>query len=207
MTNAPLFVLAAYVAGATPAAYWVGRFFYRKDLRILGSCNLGATNALRVLGWKAAVPVVAIDILKGFAPAWWFPHLDDQTAVWWTVVYGAAAIVGHVFSFWVRFRGGKGVATSVGVLAAVAPVVALAGVLAWVLALLVTRTVSVASMVAAVTVGVAGFAVPGTAVFAKVFFGFIALFVIWAHRSNIRRLRAGEEPRIDAKFGRDGAVE
>ncbi|MDE2794545.1 MAG: glycerol-3-phosphate 1-O-acyltransferase PlsY [Gemmatimonadota bacterium] len=207
MTNAPLFALAAYVAGATPSAYWIGRFLYGKDLRTLGSCNLGATNALRVLGWQAAVPVVVLDIFKGFAPVWWFPGLDDRTAVWWTVIYGAAAIVGHVFSFWVRFRGGKGVATSAGVLAAVAPVAAIAGAVAWVVALAVTRTVSLASIVAASTVGVAGLFLPGLGVWGKVFFGFIAVFVVWAHRSNIRRVLAGEEPRIDANFGRDGAVE
>ena len=207
LTNAILFVLAAYVAGATPSAYWIGRAFHGKDLRTLGSCNLGATNAFRVLGWQAALRVVVVDIFKGFAPVWWFPGLDDQTAVWWTVAYGAAAIVGHVFSFWVRFRGGKGVATSAGVLAAVAPVAALAGFVAWVVALLVTRTVSVASIVAALTVGVAGMFIPGIGVSGRVFFGFIALFVVWAHRSNIRRLLAGEEPRIDATFGRDGAVE
>ena len=207
MTNAILFVLAAYVAGATPSAYWIGRAVYGKDLRTLGSCNLGATNAFRVLGWQAALPVVLVDIFKGFAPVWWFPGLDDQTAVSWTVVYGAAAIVGHVFSFWVRFRGGKGVATSAGVLAAVAPVAALAGFVAWVVALLVTRTMSLASIVAALTVGVAGLLIPGIGVSGRVFCGFIALFVVWAHRSNIRRLLAGEEPRIDATFGRDGAVE
>ena len=200
-------MLAAYVAGATPSAYWIGRAFHGKDLRTLGSCNLGATNAFRVLGWQAALRVVVVDIFKGFAPVWWFPGLDDQTAVWWTVAYGAAAIMGHVFSFWVRFRGGKGVATSAGVLAAVAPVAALAGFVAWVVALLVTRTVSLASIVAALTVGVAGLFIPGIGVSGRVFFGFIALFVVWAHRSNIRRLLAGEEPRIDATFGRDGAVE
>ena len=207
MTNAPLFVLAAYVAGATPSAYWIGRFLYGKDLRTLGSCNLGATNALRVLGWQAAVPVIVVDIFKGFAPVWWFPGLDDQTAVWWTVTYGAAAIVGHVFSFWVRFRGGKGVATSAGVLAAVAPVAAIAGLVAWVLALAVSRMVSVASMAGAVTVGIAGLFLSGIGVAGKVFCGFIAVFVVWAHRSNIRRLMVGEEPRIDATFGRDGVVE
>ncbi len=207
MTNAPLFVLAAYVAGATPSAYWVGRFLYGKDLRTLGSCNLGGTNALRVLGWRAAVPVVAVDVFKGFAPVWWFPGLDDQAAAWWTVVYGAAAIVGHVFSFWVRFRGGKGVATSAGVLAAVAPVAMVAGLGAWAVALATTRMVSVASMTAALTVGVAGLFISGLGWSGKAFLGFIAVFVVWAHRSNIRRLRAGEEPRIDASFGRDGAVE
>lgn len=207
MTNAPLFVLAAYVAGATPSAYWIGRFLYGKDLRTMGSCNLGATNVLRVLGWQAAVPIIVVDVFKGFAPVWWFPGLDDRTAVWWTAAYGAAAIVGHVFPFWVRFRGGKGVATSAGVLAAVAPAAAVVGAVAWVLALAVSRMVSVASMVAAVAVGIAGLFMSGVGVAGKAFFGFIAVFVVWTHRSNIRRLMVGEEPRIDARFGRDGAVE
>ena len=204
MTDALLLVLLAYVAGATPTAFWIGRAFYGKDLRTLGSCNLGATNALRVLGWRAALPVVVVDIFKGFAPVWWFPGLDNRTAAWWTVVYGAAAVVGHVCSFWVRFRGGKGVATSAGVLAGVAPVAGAAGLLAWLLALLVWRMVSVASIVAALTVGVAGLFVPGIGVSGRVFLGFIAVFVVWAHRSNIRRLLAGGEPRVGGSRDQDG---
>ncbi len=204
MTNALLLLLAAYVAGATPSAFWIGRAFYGKDLRTLGSCNLGATNALRVLGWRAALPVVAADIFKGFAPVWWFPGLDGQDAPWWTVAYGAAAIVGHVFSFWVRFRGGKGVATSAGVLAGVAPLAGVAGLAAWVLALLIRRMVSVASIAAALTVGVTGLLLPGIGLSARIFMGFIAVFVVWAHRSNIRRLQAGEEPRIGGGRDSDG---
>ena len=204
MTSALLLVVAAYGAGAVPSAYWVGRVFYGKDLRTLGSCNLGATNAFRVLGWQAALPVIAVDVFKGFAPVWWFPHLDDRTAIWWTVAYGGAAIVGHVFSLWVGFRGGKGVATSAGVLAAVAPVAALAGVVTWLLAALVTRIVSVASIAAAVVVGVAGLVVPGTDRALQLFLVLIAAFVVWAHRSNIQRLLRGEEPRMDETRDQDG---
>ena len=205
MTNALLLVLAAYVAGATPSAFWIGRAFYGKDLRTLGSCSLGATNALRVLGWRAAVPVMVADVFKGFAPVWWFPGLDGQAGAWWTVVYGAAAIVGHVFSFWVRFRGGKGVATSAGVLAGVAPAAGIAGLVAWLLAVLIWRTVSVASILAALTVGVAGLFLPGIGVPGRIFMGFIAVFVVWAHRSNIRRLLAGAEPRIEGSRDTGGA--
>ncbi|MDE2763956.1 MAG: glycerol-3-phosphate 1-O-acyltransferase PlsY [Gemmatimonadota bacterium] len=204
MTNALLLVLAAYVAGATPSAFWIGRAFHGKDLRTLGSRNLGATNALRVLGWRAALPVMVADVFKGFAPVFWFPVLDGQTAAWWTVVYGTAAIVGHVFSFWVRFRGGKGVATSLGVLFAVAPVAGVAGIVVWLLALAISRTVSVASMAAALTVGVTGLFLPGIGLPGQVFLGFIAVFVIWAHRSNLRRLLAGEEPRIGRIRDNDG---
>ena len=110
--------------------------------------------------------------------------------------------MGHVFSFWVRFRGGKGVATSAGVLLAVAPVAAAVGLGTWLVALLVSRMVSVASMAAAVAVPVAGFFLdPEPAV--MVFLVLMAAFVVWAHRSNIRRLLAGEEPRIDRR-GEDG---
>ena len=195
MIAAPLLILAAYGAGAIPASFLTGRLIYRKDLRELGSRNLGATNAQRVLGWRAAIPVGLFDVFKGFAPAWWFPMVDDRTAPWWAAVYGGAAIVGHCFSFWVRFRGGKGVATSAGVLVAVAPLAAVFGAGVWLLALLVARTVSVASIAAALSVPVVGYFM-GLASPVLTFLVLMAVFVAWAHRSNIRRLRAGEEPRI-----------
>ena len=201
MTSVPVLALVAYVAGATPSAYWIGNVFYRKDLRMLGSANLGATNALRVLGWRAAAPVALLDIFKGFAPAWWFPLIDGQGGSWTGAVYGAAAIMGHVFSFWVRFRGGKGVATAAGALLAVAPLAVAAGLLAWLAALLALRTVSAASMVAALTVGAAGLLIPGTGLANQIFLAWIAFFVVWAHRSNIRRLIAGAEPRIGGRRG------
>ena len=204
MESVPLFALAAYAAGSIPSAYWIGRVFYGKDLRELGSSNLGATNALRVLGWRAAVPVVLVDVFKGFAPAWWFPLLDGHAGAWPAVLYGGAAIVGHVFSIWVRLRGGKGVATAAGALVAISPLAVAVGLLAWLVALLAFRTVSVASMVAAVAVGLAGVAIPGTGTAAQLFLGWIALFVVWAHRSNVRRLIAGTEPRIGGGQGEEG---
>ena len=196
MTTPLLLTLAAYAAGAVPSAFWVGRLVYGKDLRTLGSCSLGATNVFRVLGWRPAVVVMIVDVFKGFAPVWWFPGLDGQGSAVWLVIYGAAAIVGHVYSFWVGFKGGKGVATSAGVLVAIAPVVALAGLGAWLLAMAATRTVSIASMAAALAVGIMGIVMPGFDLPVRFFLGFIAVFVIWAHRSNIRRLLAGTEPRM-----------
>lgn len=204
MISAPLLVLAAYAVGAVPASHWTGLFFYGKDLRTLGSGNLGATNAQRVLGWRAAIPVGVFDVFKGFAPAWWFPVFDDRTAAWWSVVYGGAAIIGHCFSVWVRFRGGKGVATSAGVLIAVAPVAAAVGAGTWLLGVLVSRKVSVASMAAALSVPVAGFAAMSADPALLIFLVLVAVFVVWAHRSNIRRLRAGEEPSIGETRGPDG---
>lgn len=191
-----LLLAAAYAAGAIPASYWIGRAFYGKDLRRLGSGNLGATNAYRMLGPGAGAAVVAFDAFKGFAPAWWFPRWDGQEAAWWAAAYGSAAVVGHVFSFWVRFQGGKGVATSAGVLGALAPVALSAGFGVWVLVAAATRIVSLASIAAALAVPVAAWLLPGTAPVERGFLVLVALFVVWAHRSNLRRLRDGTEERV-----------
>ena len=199
MTTAPLLlVLAAYAAGAVPASYWIGRAFYGKDLRTLGSGNLGATNAYRMLSPWAGIVVVAVDAFKGFAPVWWFPRWDGEEGAVWAVAYGGAAVVGHVFSFWVRFRGGKGVATSAGVLAALAPAALGAGFAAWLVVALATRIVSLASIVAAAAVPLAAWLLPNGDPIVQGFLTVVGLFVMWAHRSNIRRLLAGTEHRMGA---------
>lgn len=196
MITTVLLILAAYAVGAIPAAHWTGLFIFGKDLRTLGSCNLGATNVQRVIGWHAAIPVGLFDVFKGFAPAFWFPMIDDHTASVWTVVYGGAAIIGHVFSFWVRFRGGKGVATSAGVLIAAAPLAVAVGAGTWLVALLISRRVSVASIAAALAVPVAAYFAMDPDAPLMTFLVLMAAFVVWAHRSNIRRLLAGREPTI-----------
>ena len=195
--NPYLLVILSYVIGATPTSYWLGRTAYGVDLRQEGSGNLGATNTFRVLGWKAAVPVMVVDVAKGWFPAFYFPMVDDQASWAWALAYGAAAIVGHVSSFWVGFRGGKGVATSAGVFLALAPSAVLAALIAWLLVLATTRLVSVASLSAAVTIPVwLGFNPQPGGTMLLVFTVAMALFVFWAHRSNIRRLLKGTEPRI-----------
>jgi glycerol-3-phosphate acyltransferase PlsY len=206
-----LLLVAAYVVGATPTSYWVGRGFHRVDLRTRGSGNLGATNVFRVLGWKWAVPVMLVDVLKGWAPAALFPLLLSGWAggggvsgaeAWaWAPAFGAAAILGHVFSFWVGFRGGKGVATSAGVFLALAPWALLVAFGVWLGAVLLTRIVSLGSVLAAVVLPPAVFFLPhrGGAV-VPLFTLLLAVFVIWAHRANLGRLRRGEEKRL----GRSG---
>lgn len=191
-----LFVLAAYVLGAVPVSFWIGKLFYGKDLTNLGSGNLGATNAFRMLGVKAGIPVIVLDLLKGFAPALYFPLWDGQEATWWAVVYGATAIFGHVFSFWVGFRGGKGVATSAGVLAALMPSALVTGIGVWLLVVFITRIVSLASIAAALVVPVWALVVPDASTPLRGFLVVLGLFVLWAHRSNLQRLRAGKEHRI-----------
>ncbi len=192
-----LLILLAYVIGATPTSFWVGKAFFGIDLRTRGSGNLGATNTFRVLGWKAAVPVALVDVLKGWFPVWFFPQ-RDLSAVWeWTLAYAAAAIVGHVVSFWVRFKGGKGIATSAGAFLALSPGAVLVGLVVWLGVTFSTRIVSAGSLAAAVSLPLALLFLPhegGTTL--VLFTTCLAVFVFWAHRSNIRRLLRGEENRF-----------
>lgn len=189
-------LLASYLMGATPTSYWVGKAFHDIDLREHGSGNLGATNAFRVMGWAWAVPVVVVDVAKGFLPVWYFPTLVGGS-VGWTMAFGAAAILGHMFSIWVGFRGGKGVATSAGVFMGMAPLAVLGGFFVWVAVTATTRYVSLGSIVAAMILPVLVLATPhvgerGVVAFTTVLAG----FVVWAHRGNIGRLLRGEERRI-----------
>lgn len=190
-----LLLLASYLIGAIPTSYVVGRLVRGIDLREHGSGNLGATNVYRVLGWKAAVMVFPVDIFKGFAPTFFFPRFDGSPQPEWALAYGAAAIVGHVYSVYVSFKGGKGIATSAGVFLALAPWALLAGLCVWLLAVGATRIVSIASLAAALVVPIVVFFERGNG---PVFWLSLALmaFVIWSHRANIRRLLHGEEHRF-----------
>jgi glycerol-3-phosphate acyltransferase PlsY len=189
-----LLILLAYALGATPTSYWVGRGFFGLDLREHGSGNLGATNTFRILGAKAALPVVLVDVLKGWLPVWLFPQLQPEAATWWAMIFGSMAIVGHMFSFWVGFRGGKGVATSAGAFLALAPWAVLLGLFAWVVPVWITRIVSLGSICAAVVLPIGVWLFPhGSGPELLPFTVAVAAFVIWAHRSNIGRLLRGEE--------------
>ena len=196
MTVQILLIPAAYVIGATPTSHWVARTFYGVDLRREGSGNLGATNTYRVLGWKAAVPVVVVDMLKGWVPTAVFPLLAPASFAW-TIGYGAAAILGHVFSFWIGFRGGKGVATSAGVFTALTPVAMLIAFVVWVATLAMTGYVSLASMLGGLALASSTLLIPHDGPWAvSAFTVVLAAFIIWAHRGNVARLIRGEERRF-----------
>jgi glycerol-3-phosphate acyltransferase PlsY len=194
--SAIILLVASYLLGAMPTSYLVGRWARGIDLRREGSGNLGATNAFRVLGWRLAVPVLVVDMLKGWAPAYLLPRLLEVGAGW-ALAFGAAAIVGHVFSIYMRFRGGKGVATSGGVFLGVAPWAALAAIAVWVLIVAATRIVSVASLAAALVVPVVVWVTQGVGAVLWLSLALL-VFVVYAHRANIQRLLRGEEHR----FGR-----
>lgn len=190
-----LFVVLSYLIGAIPASYVAGRMAKGIDLREHGSGNLGATNTFRVLGAKVAAPVMVFDILKGTFPVIAFGQWDGSNDWRWALAYGAAAIVGHVFSIYMHFKGGKGVATSAGVFLGLAPLALGIGLLVWLLVLRGTRMVSAASISAALAVGVA---LPLTPVPAEVrVLGYaVVAFVIFSHRSNVARILNGTEPRF-----------
>jgi acyl phosphate:glycerol-3-phosphate acyltransferase len=192
---APLLVLAAYLVGSIPTSYLAGRWTRGIDLREHGSGNLGATNTFRVLGPWVAAPVMVLDVLKGAVPTALFPVWDGQLSWAWGLAYGAAAIVGHVFSVFTGFRGGKGVATAAGVFLALAPGAVLPAFAVWLMVLAAWRMVSLASIAAAATLTVA--LVLTEPRLPVLLLGVaVASFVVYAHRTNIRRILRGEEYRF-----------
>ncbi|MBT8336681.1 MAG: glycerol-3-phosphate 1-O-acyltransferase PlsY, partial [Gemmatimonadetes bacterium] len=185
---------------------WVGRAVYGVDLREKGSGNLGATNTFRVLGWRAALPVVAFDIFKGWLPAAWFAEWGGGLEFGWVMAFGAAAIAGHVFSLFANFRGGKGVATSAGVFLGLAPIAVGVCLALFVVLVRVTRMVSVGSLAAAIALPPLIAFTPHQGGTALLWFALVlSAFVIWAHRTNVGRLLRGEENRFGSQRAAAGA--
>lgn len=199
--NAALGIVASYFLGAIPTSYLVARGIAGIDLREHGSRNLGATNLYRCLGWRYALPVGLFDIAKGAVPVVLIAPFASRTTAF-AVACGITAVIGHVFSVFVRFRGGKGVATAAGVVLGLTPVALGIAFVVWAVLVWLTGYVSVGSIAGALVLPVAVFILrPADRALAWVYLG-IALFVVWAHRANIRRLLAGTENR----FGRGAAA-
>jgi len=198
------FVLA-YLLGSIPTSVWVGKIFYNRDVRNEGSGNAGATNTIRVLGVKAGIPVIIIDVTKGyiavilmqyFVPASW----SVSGIIYAQIAAGFLAVIGHVYPVFAGFRGGKGVATLLGMGIALYPAVIWVPVVIFVLVLLSTGYVSLGSMLA-------GLSFPITDIFffhdshpGKVILAILAaLFLLFTHRKNIKRLINGTENRFTLK--------
>ena len=188
-----LVVAAGYLAGSCPWGYWLPRLFRGEDVRKHGSGAIGGSNVWRTYGRSLAIPVILLDALKGFAPAFagvhWVSHLCG-------ILAGAAAMAGHVRPLFLRFaKGGKMVATGGGVLCAVCPWVALVVAGIWAATFLISRYTSLASIVSAfalpVMTVVFGYPWPVIA-----FAGITGAAVVFLHRGNLRRLRAGTENRF-----------
>ena len=185
-----LMALGAFLIGSIPFGLIIGRLFYRTDIRTQGSGNIGAMNALRTLGKGGAVAVLLLDALKGFVPTIlvvWL--LGDQLL---GSLVATAAVLGHCFSPWLRLRGGKGVATSFGAIFALCWPAGLIAVAGWLLGALVTRYSSVGSLLGSIAAPVAIWAFSASLV--ETLYGVVAaLLIVFTHRQNIARLRAGTE--------------
>jgi acyl phosphate:glycerol-3-phosphate acyltransferase len=200
-------LLVAYLAGSIPFAFLAGKA-KGIDLREHGSGNLGATNAMRVLGPRIGVLVYVADTLKGMLPVLLLPrYVDSARPDLWAIAFGVAAIVGHVRPVFLLWQGGgKGVATTGGVFFGLAFVPTLVAFLSFLAALAITRRVSVGSLTAAVVLPAALIVTRGIKDPLSIICLVIAASVIWLHRTNIARLRAGTEPKIGSRVKQETAA-
>jgi glycerol-3-phosphate acyltransferase PlsY len=203
MITIVILVLAAYLIGSIPTAVWVGKLFYHLDIRKHGSGNAGATNVIRVLGYKAGIPVMLFDVFKGWIAvklAWFFPSalLSPDTLIWLAIGLAVAAILGHIYPVYAGFRGGKGVGTIAGAGIALYPLALLIVLGVFAITLAITRYVSVSSMLAAVLFPFIVYFITGQHHPALITLAiFVAFFIPWTHRSNILRLIRKEEKKFD----------
>jgi glycerol-3-phosphate acyltransferase PlsY len=197
-------VIIAYLLGSIPSSVWVSKIFYKQDIRDLGSRNAGLTNIFRIFGWKASVPVAIVDLGKGCAAAWLggrFPQNIMQPSDF-AVFTGLACILGHSYTCLAGFKGGKGVLTGLGVYLFLAPVSALFSFIIWMVVVVPTRYVSLASISAALVLPVCVyfeglfFKIPLSL---KLITVLLSAFIIIRHRANISRLLQGSENRFGKK--------
>jgi glycerol-3-phosphate acyltransferase PlsY len=192
-----LLIAASYLLGSIPFGVILTRLFGAGDLRQIGSGNIGATNVLRTGRKSLAAATLILDGAKGAAAVLlarhFVPELGDDGAM----IAGAAAMIGHCYPVWLKFRGGKGVATMLGLSLALYWPIGVVFALVWIGTVLLARVSSLGGMAGAVSAPIAAFAL-GYPVYAIGLAG-LAIVVLWRHRENIARLRAGTEPRVGRK--------
>jgi glycerol-3-phosphate acyltransferase PlsY len=190
-------VVVAYVSGSLPTAYLLVRLMTGKDVRATGSGNVGGTNALRTAGWKVGVAVTAIDVVKGALPVWLMSRFNPESV--WVAAAMLAAVLGHCYPVWLKFRGGKGVATCFGAFLVIAPFSALAALGLWIVVLVIWRWVALASMVASAAFPLILKLTDHPDMVTLVAVSAAAVIIILRHSSNIRGILSGTE----AKTGDD----
>lgn len=196
-----LSILCAYLLGSIPSAVWIGKLFFGVDLRTQGSGNAGATNTIRILGLKAGIPVLLIDVAKGFAAVKLAPFIftligENEASVYLSLACAVAVVLGHLFPVFAGFRGGKGVATLLGVTLALFPYAALCALSVFVVLLFATGYVSLGSIFAGLSFPFfVLFLFPPTSEIFRYLAFFVAILLLFTHRKNIRRLLNGTEPK------------
>lgn len=203
-------ILAAYLLGSIPSAVWIGKLLYGIDVRQHGSGNAGATNVIRVLGYKAGIPVLLCDVFKGWLAvqlAIWMPipHLSYEIMIYVRIGMALAAVLGHVFPVYAGFKGGKGVGTIAGVGISLFPLAILLVLLVFVIVLATTHYVSLSSIIGAIAFPlvvwfILGIRHPGLVGMSVL----VAVFIPATHRKNIRRLLHGEERKFDFRRKKEG---
>ncbi len=205
MWNAVILLLA-YLLGSIPNAVWIGRLFFSTDVRNHGSKNAGSTNTIRVLGYKAGIPVLLLDILKGFLAVkmiyltfYYIPATGEY--INFQLLLGLAVIIGHIFPVFANFRGGKGVATLIGVILAIDPVSMLICIGVFMITLIVTKYVSLSSMIAGLSFPVLVIVVFNTTTSSLIIFSLIVfVLLLFTHQKNIERLLNNEESKANFLF-------
>ncbi|EMN8616664.1 glycerol-3-phosphate 1-O-acyltransferase PlsY [Staphylococcus aureus] len=193
-------LLLSYLIGAFPSGFVIGKLFFKKDIRQFGSGNTGATNSFRVLGRPAGFLVTFLDIFKGFItvffPLWLPVHADGPISTFFTngLIVGLFAILGHVYPVYLKFQGGKAVATSAGVVLGVNPILLLILAIIFFIVLKIFKYVSLASIVAAICCVIGSLIIQDYILLVGSFL--VSIILIIRHRSNIARIFRGEEPKI-----------
>lgn len=195
-----LMLILSYLIGAIPNGYVIGKVFFKKDIREFGSGNTGATNSFRVLGKPAGFIVTFLDIFKGFItvffPLWFSVHAQGPMSTFFThgLIVGIFAIIGHVYPIYLKFKGGKAVATSAGVVLGVNPILLLILAVIFFGILYLTKYVSLSSIIAAISCVIGSLIIHDYILFGMS--AFVSIILIFRHRSNIVRIFKGEEPKI-----------
>ena len=196
-----IFAVIAYIFGSLPCGVWLGKGVKNIDIREYGSKNSGATNAYRILGPKYGIMVLILDALKGYIPLY-IASLFDIGGIY-IILLGLVAILGHTFSFFLQFKGGKGVATSLGVFLFLMPKVVGILVLVFILVVGISKYISLGSVVCAALLPILAYFMPvrdsATRIPLVIISLIVGIFVIYKHKANIQRLMEGKENKFNLK--------
>ena len=197
-----IYVLIGYLLGSIPSAVWIGKTLYGTDVREHGSKNAGATNTFRILGRKAGIIVLLMDVIKGvlavLLPVWFIHGLHPEDLIRLRLIVGAAVFLGHVFPVFAQFRGGKGVATSLGIVIGIHPVAAAICLGVFLVVFILSQYVSLGAITAATLFPIAIiFIFRSESLALNLFSVIIGATVIFTHKKNIARLLKGEESKMN----------
>lgn len=204
MIEALYVALTAYLFGSFPTAIIAGKLLKKIDIRDYGSGNAGATNVLRVLGWKAGLAVLLIDMFKGFVPVYWLTEMiagAGENLIYYQILAAVLAIAGHIWTIFAGFRGGKGVGTAAGVFLGLAPLALSLSLIAFIIVVAFSKYVSLGSLIGsltlAITLSVQKFVLNHYIPDVLLYVGIVIVILIWvAHRENIKRLLTGTENKV-----------